>query len=242
MNTNNIIKLIKAYFYENWQRDLLYSFAVVATLAMFNMAFGLFSSRFAIVFAMVLMVLQPTRVFGNLYQSSSRMHYLTIPASNNEKVVANMLLVNVYFVIVMALALCVGFLFGYGIGYIRDPEMVRHNWEIVKEIICNSGMVLLILFTSIAVMFFASIYFKKSPFWKLILVGFVVSIVLGAIMAGVDWLNFVLTVPAEIRNGNYYKTEHYITTSLDWFPYVVCCVTIVYFYAMSFLRMRETEA
>ena len=120
--------------------------------------------------------------------------------------------------------------------------MVRHNWEIVKEIICNSGMVLLILFTSIAVMFFASIYFKKSPFWKLILVGFVVSIVLGAIMTGVDWLNFVLTVPAEIRNGNYYKTEHYITTSLDWFPYVVCCVTIVYFYAMSFLRMKETEA
>ena len=242
MNTNNIIKLIKAYFYENWQKDLLYSFAVVATLAMFNMAFGLFSSRFAILFAMVLMVLQPTRVFGNLYQSSSRMHYLTIPASNNEKVVANMLLVNVYFVIVMALALCVGFLFGYGIVYISDPEMVRHNWEIVKEIICNSGMVLLILFTSIAVMFFASIYFKKSPFWKLILVGFVVSIVLGAIMAGVDWLNFVLTVPAEIRNGNYFKTEHYITTSLDWFPYVVCCVTIVYFYAMSFLRMRETEA
>ena len=242
MNTNNIIKLIKAYFYENWQRDLLYSFAVVATLAMFNMAFGLFSSRFAIVFAMVLMVLQPTRVFGNLYQSSSRMHYLTIPAGNNEKIVANMLLVNVYFVIVMALALCVGFLLGYGIGYIRDPEMVRHNWEIVKEIICNSGMVLLVLFTSIAVMFFASIYFKKSPFWKLILVGFVVSIVLGAIMAGVDWLNFVLTVPAEVRNGNYFKTEHYITTSLDWFPYVVCCVTIVYFYAMSFLRMRETEA
>ena len=242
MNINNIIKLIKAYFYENWQRDLLYSFAVVATLAMFNMAFGLFSSRFAIVFAMVLMVLQPTRVFGNLYQSSSRMHYLTIPASNSEKVVANILLVNVYFVIVMALALCIGFLLGYGIGYVRDPEMVRHHWEIVKEIICNSGMVLLILFTTIAVMFFASIYFKKSPFWKLILTGFVVSIVLGAILACTDWLNYVLTVPAEIRNGNYFKTEYYTTTSLDWFPYVVCCVTIVYSYAMSFLRMRETEA
>ena len=242
MNINNIIKLIKAYFYENWQGDLLYSFAVVATLAMFNMAFGLFSSRFAIVFAMVLMVLQPTRVFGNLYQSSSRMHYLTIPASNNEKVVANMLLVNVYFVIVMVLALCIGFLLGYGIGYIKDPEMVRHNWEIVKVIICNSGKVLLILFTSIAVIFFASIYFKKSPFWKLILTGFVVLIVLGAILACTDWLNFVLTVPAEIRNGNYFKTEHYVTISSDWFPYVVCCVTIVYSYAMSFLRMKETEA
>ena len=98
------------------------------------------------------------------------------------------------------------------------------------------------VYTSIAVMFFAAIYFKKSPFWKLLLTGFVISLVLGAIMVCTDWLNFVLTVPTEIRNGNYYKTEHYIATSSDWFPYVACCVSIVYFYAMSFLRMKETEA
>jgi hypothetical protein len=242
MNINNIINLIKAYFYENWQKDLLYSFAVIATLAMFNMAFGLFNISFVLFFALVMMVLYPTKVFGNLYQSSSRMHYLTIPASNEEKVVANMLLVNVYFVIVVALALCIGYVLGYGIGYVRDPEMVNYKWEMIKETISDPGMALLILFTSTAVMFFASIYFKKSPFWKLILTGFVVSMVLGAIMAGTEWLNIVLTVPAEIRNGNYYKTVNYVTTSSEWFPYVVGCVSIVYFYAMSFLRMKETEA
>ena len=50
MNINNIINLIKAYFYENWQKDLLYSFTVVATLAMFNMAFGLFNIQFVFIF------------------------------------------------------------------------------------------------------------------------------------------------------------------------------------------------
>ena len=244
MNINNIINLIKAYFYENWQKDLLYSFTVVATLAMFNMAFGLFNIHFVFIFAIVMMVLYPTRVFGNLYQSSSRMHYLTIPASNEEKVVTNMLLVNVYFLIVMALALCVGYLLGYGIGYVRDPEMVKYKWEMMKEMISEPGMGLglMILFSSTAAMFFASIYFKKNPFWKLILTGFVISMVLGAIVACTEWLNILLTVPAEIRNGNYYKTVNCVTTSSEWFPYVVCCVSIVYFYAMSFLRMRETEA
>ena len=61
-------------------------------------------------------------------------------------------------------------------------------------------------------------------------------------MAGTEWLNVVLTVPAEIRNGNYYKVEHNIVTSSNWFSYVAYSVSIVYFYAMSFLRMRETEA
>ena len=111
-----------------------------------------------------------------------------------------------------------------------------------KESILPYGENALLLYASISVMFFAAIYFKKSPFWKLMLTGFVVSLVLGALMVSTEWLNALAVVPAEIRNGNYYKTEHYIATSKEWFPYVACCVSIVYFYAMSFLRMRETEA
>ena len=246
MNTNNIIKLIKAYFYENWQKDVLYSFTLVAVLATLNMAFGIFSFGFVLCVAVVLMVVYPSRLFSKLYQPSSRMQYLMIPASNNEKVVANMLLVNIYYVIGIVLSLCVGVLLGCLIGYLIDPEMVRMHLESVKDNISDltiSGTLpILCVFASIATMFFASIYFKKNPIGKLILTGFVVTLALGAIMACTDWLNFVLTVPAEIRNGNYFKTEHYIATSSDWFPYVACGVSIVYFYAMSFLRMRETEA
>ena len=242
MNTNNIIKLIKAYFYENWQKDILYSFAIVATTAMFSLGFGLVSSRFVVCLAAVLTALQPVKLFGNLYQSSSRMHYLTLPANTNEKVVTNMLLVNVYFVILMVFALCIGFLLGYGIGYVRNPEMLKYNWGILRDMISNTRIEYLLFFSFIAVMFFASIYFKKNPFWKLVLTGVIVSIVLGVITAFTEWLNVVLTVPAEIRNGNYFKINTYVTKTSDWFPYVACGVSIVYFYAMSFLRMKETEA
>ena len=61
-------------------------------------------------------------------------------------------------------------------------------------------------------------------------------------MTGTEWLNVVMTVPAEFRNGNYVKVEHSIVSSSNWTPYVTLSVITVYFYAMSFLRMRETEA
>ena len=37
MNINNIIKLIKAYFYENWQNDVIYNFLVIMAVALFSM-------------------------------------------------------------------------------------------------------------------------------------------------------------------------------------------------------------
>jgi hypothetical protein len=242
MNINNIIKLIKAYFYENWQKDLYYSFAIAACLSLLYMAFGVFSLYLVLCFAVVMLVIYPTRVFGKLYQPSSRMQYLSLPASNNEKVVTNMLLVNIYYVIGMGISIGIGLLLGYAIGYVRDPELVRIKWQHITEAMSISARPIMLIYTSMAAMFFASIYFRKNPVAKMVLVGFVISLVLGAIMACTDWLNFVLTVPAEIRNGNYFKTEHYVTTSSNWFPYVASCVSIVYFYAMSFLRMKETEA
>ena len=37
MNINNIVKLIKAYFYENWQNDVIYNFLVIMAVALFSM-------------------------------------------------------------------------------------------------------------------------------------------------------------------------------------------------------------
>ena len=248
MNINNIINLIKAYFYENWHKDVIYNFVIMMAIAFFDrLMFP--NSPFTVLFvAAVLIVLYPCRLFSKLHNSSSRIHYLSIPASGSEKVVAGMFLANVYYVISMIVFLAIGFLAAYGIlkitnhwafdgvmdeGVINGPVPTEPRPDLVTDFLA--------IYTSIAVMFFASIYFKKSPFWKLLLAGFVIFLIFGAIMAGTELLNAVLTVPAEIRNGHYYKEGHNIVTSSKWFPYVAYSVTIVYFYAMSFLRMRETE-
>lgn len=246
MNINNIIKLIKAYFYENWQNDVIYNFLVVMAVALFSMLMSPFEVGVVFFAAFFLIIYYPCRLFSKLHKPSSRMHYLLLPATNGEKVVAGMFLANVYYVLVIALSIVVGLLLGYGILYVARPEVMDAfgtNLSLFfKESILPYGENALLLYSSISAVFFAAIYFKKSPFWKLLLTGFVVSMVFGAIVIGVDWLNVVLTVPAEIRNGNFYKTEHYVATSDKWLPYVAYSVAIVYFYAMSFLRMRETEA
>lgn len=248
MNIDNIIKLIKAYFYENWQKDLIYSFGIMAALSLIMMIISgnPFMTEIKIA-AVVFMIYYPCRFFSKLHQPSSRIHFLMTPATNAEKVVTGMLLTNVYFVVGIVLSVLIGQILGYGIMNVYRPGIFApcgiHNLsEFLKMQIPTNGLKVMMLFASISVMFFAAIYFKKSPFWKLLLAGFVISLVFGAMMAGTEWLNVVLTVPAEIRNGNYYKVEHNIVSSSNWFKYVAYCVTIVYFYAMSFLRMRETEA
>ena len=249
MNINNIIKLIKAYFYENWRNDVIYSFGIMAALSLLMtiMSGNPYLTEIKIA-AIVFMVYYPCRVFSKLHQPSSRIHYLMTPATNAEKVVTGMLLSNIYFVIGIVLSVLIGQTLGYGIVNVYSPGIFApcgiHNLgEFIKMQIPTHGLNILIFFASISTMFFAAIYFKKSPFWKLLLTVFVMSLGFGAIIAGTEWWNVLLTVPAEIRNGNYYKVvENYIVSSSNWFPYVACCVTIVYFYAMSFLRMRETEA
>ena len=250
MNINNIIKLIKAYFYENWRNDVIYSFGIMAALSLIMTIMSGSPLVTGIkIAAVVFMVYYPCRFYSKLHQPSSRIHFLMTPVTNAEKVVTGMLLTNIYFVAGIVLSVLIGQILGYGIVNMYKPDIFApygiHNLgEFLKwQVLPYDGQVVPLFFASISIMFFAAIYFKKSPFWKLLLTGFVISLVFGAIMAGTEWLNILLTVPAEIRNGNYYKVvDHNIVSSSNWFPYVVCCVTIVYFYAMSFLRMRETEA
>lgn len=256
MNINNIKNLLKVYFYENWKNDVIYNFVIMIVLSLMFVLLAAWPFQNSVIYitAVVLIIYYPCRVFSKLHQASSRIHYLTIPASNSEKVVTGMFLANIYYVLGIMISITLGLLISYPIMHIIDPEYFAglgiHNLgEFIMTYTPLSfvksdefAQMVLKLYAGIAAMFFAAIYFKKSPFWKMMLVGFIVSLVVSAIMFGTEWLNVLATVPAEIRNGNYYKTEHYLATSSDWFSYVTYSLVIVYFYAMSFLRMRETEA
>lgn len=241
MNINNIIKLIKAYFYENWQKDL-YTFGLVLIFAFLSMAWPSLNSFLGFSVIVVLIAIYPLRFFDKLHQPSSRIHYLMIPATNEEKVLTGILLTNIYFILLVFISAFIGALLGYGVLKLSTPEMEMNFKEILGLMLPSSVRSYLFLITMVSIIFFGSIYFKKSPAWKIVLVCLAVFLVLGAIMTGTEWLNVLMTVPAEIRNGNYIKVEHSIMSSSKWTPYVINIVITVYFYAMSFLRMKETEA
>ncbi len=241
MNINNIIKLIKAYFYENWQKDL-YTFGLVLIFAFLSMAWPSLNSFLGFSVIVVLIAIYPLRFFDKLHQPSSRIHYLMIPATNEEKVLTGILLTNIYFILLVFISAFIGALLGYGVLKLSTPEMEMNFKEMLGLMLPSSVRSYLFLITMVSIIFFGSIYFKKSPAWKIVLVCLAVFLVLEAIMTGTEWLNVLMTVPAEIRNGNYIKVEHSIMSSSKWTPYVINIVITVYFYAMSFLRMRETEA
>lgn len=241
MNINNIIKLLKVYFYENWQNDVIFNFAVILAITMFSTLMSPYDAGVVSFAVLILVVYYPCRLFSKLQNPSSRMHYLMVPATNEEKVVTGMILANIYYVLGIVLSVVIGLLLGFGLAKIFNPDLMFTS-DLFKSAFPSSWMSVLLLYTSIAATFFAAIYFRKSPFWKLLLTGFVISTVLGIVMSVTVWLNAKAVLPAGSFTRNFIKTESYIYTGNDWFPYVFCCIMIVYFYAMSFLRMRETEA
>ena len=241
MNINNIIKLVKAYFYENWQKDI-YSFGLVFVLAFLSTAVGIFDSVILYGGMVALIAIYPLRYFDKLHQSSSRIHYLMIPATNEEKVLTGIILTNIYFISLIFISAILGVLLGCGVLKLTTPEMIINCKEMISRMLPSTVRSYMVILMIVSVIFFGAIYFRKSPAWKIVLVSLAVFLVLGAIMAGTEWLNVVMTVPAEIRNGNYVRVEHSISENWEWSPYVTLCVITLYFYAMSFLRMRETEA
>ena len=240
MNIKNITKLLKAYFYENWQNDLIFGFVIVMAISLFSMLISPFDAGVGNIAAVILMIYYPCRLFSKLHNSSSRMHYLMIPASNAEKVVTGMFLANIYYVLGVMLFLSIGILLGYGINKIFNPD-IEATPNLFKYVFFSSSLSILEFYTWIAFTFFAAIYFRKSPFWKLLLTGFLILIVFITVMAATVWLNAKSVLPAGSLYRNYIKTESYVLTGSDWLPYVFCCSAIVYCYAMSFLRMKETE-
>jgi len=241
MKFDNILKLIKAYFYENWQKDAFYTFGIIALLTLF---FVLFRSSLQVIFlvAAVFMMIMPARVFEKLHNPSSRIQYLTIPASSGEKVVTGMLLANIYYVVGICVSILIGALVGIGILKFINPEMSAFQAESMKELFKIDGTTVMLLFVGIAIFFFGSIYFRKSPVWKVVLTGFIISTVFGLLMTGTVWLNELAVVPEAIRHGGYYRVEEFMTQPKEWVDYLIMAVAIVYCYALSFLRMRETEA
>ena len=250
MNINNIIKLLKVYFTSNWRKDL-YEFLIMIAIMIFCMITG-GSVSLAFFVAYILICIYPSRVFKNLYQSSSRMMYLTLPVTNAEKVTTGIALVNVYYMFVIFVALTLGFILGYGAemmfygghGMLSNIGFSESFSSFMKNMLSVDSV--LMLYTALSAFFFGAIYFKKrsfgATFGVMVCLGFIMSIVMMltvqlnamAAFSTTSWLPYPL-FDASFDFGFSEKTGKVIS-------YTLTCLTIVYFYAMSFLRMRETEA
>lgn len=242
MNIKNIKNLFKAYFIENWKTDL-FQFGILAAIVLFctiDSDTGGSDNNIPVVVSGIMLMIYPERLFRNMHSASSKIHYLTIPASTGEKVLVNMLLANVYMVAVVVLACGVG----YGLGYLYWVMRGFEGAAFSAPHINPRGV--LLIYTLLSVFFFGSIYFRKRTSLSTFGVGLLIILVFSTLGSIVLWVNGMMLVPKDAAFHDYVWSLDYSVDLSERMEevllYAAMGVMIVYFYALSFLRLRETEA
>lgn len=238
MNIRNIKNLLVSYFIENWRRDLLKSWIVVFLIS------ALLSWAPFVILAVVvaLIILWPSQILANATNVSARINYLMIPAGTAEKIVANMLIANVYSVIAIVFSAWAGYTAAYLFTtyclHIDNLGSYLSGFDFQRL-----GCSILTIYVFISIFFFGSIYFRKNRTVTTILWLLIVSIVLFVIYYSIVYLNLKIINPADPFYLNIQTTQtiaHYNAGVIA--NNIAEAATIIYFYFLSFLRLRETEA
>ncbi len=238
MNTKNITNLLKAYFIESWKTDL-FQFGILVAIVLFGTIMNGAGMQFAIFCATIFLMIYPERLFRNLHSNSPKIHYLSIPASNSEKVVANMLLANIYYIAGLALSCVIGF----GLAHLY---LTMRGYDGVNLGTCINGNGILLIYSLLAVFFFGSVYFRKRTTLSTIGVGMLIGMIFATLFSLVLWVNGMILIPKDAVFGDYRWSfdfpEDLSERFLNVLFYLSLSAEIIYFYALSFLRLKETEA
>ena len=242
MNTKNITNLLKAYFIENWKTDL-FQFGMLAAIVLFGTVMGgrINDLNFPIFVSMIFLMIYPERLFRNLHGNSPRIHYLSIPASNSEKVVTNMLLANIYYVVGLVISCALGLVLAHlylkvrGFDGLSFYNIYDGNW---------AGI--LLIYATLSVFFFGSIYFRRRTTLSTIGVGMLIGMIFSVLVTLTIWLNGITLIPKGAAFHDYiwsFDSSISISDTMEnIIGYAGLSIIIIYFYALSFLRLKETEA
>ncbi len=240
MNTKNLINLWKAYFIESWKTDL-FQFGILAAIVLFNsITTGNGTSlSFAIGVSLIFLMIYPERLFRNLHSNSPKIHYLSVPASNNEKVLANMLLANIYYIAGLAAACGLGFALAHLYLTMRGYGGLHLYTNL------DYADLIGFVYVSLAVFFFGGVYFRRKTTLSTVGVGLLVGTVFAMLASLTLWVNGLTLIPKGSTfnefSWSFDSVEYLSEKGADILKYGMMSVMIVYFYALSFLRMKETE-
>lgn len=242
MNTKNIKNLLKAYFIENWKTDL-FQFGMLAAIVLFGIIMsGRFTNlNFPIMVSTIFLMIYPERLFRNLHGNSPRIHYLSIPASNSDKVIANMLLANIYYVVGLVISCALGLLLSHVYLKVRGFDGV--NFYNMYD---GNFAGILLIYATLSAFFFGSIYFRRRTTLSTIGVGMLIGMIFSVLVTLTLWLNGLTLIPKDAAFRDYIWSFDSSISMSDTMGkamvYVGLSVSIIYFYALSFLRLKETEA
>ena len=235
MNIKNIKNLLKTYFIENWKTDL-FQFGMLVAIILFGAILSGYGGnfKFAVFCAVLFLMIYPERLFRNLHSNSPKIHYLSIPASNGEKVISNMFLANIYYVAGLILSCAIGLGLAHLYLTMRGFEGVHINTSL-------SGVGIVLIFSVLAVFFFGSIYFRRKTTLATLGVSLLIGTIIITLYALTLWVNGIILIPKDAAYNDY-MWSYSSTVIPDAVQMVILGLMMVFFYGLSFLRMKETEA
>ncbi|MBP5556590.1 MAG: hypothetical protein J6X65_02625 [Bacteroidales bacterium] len=168
--------------------------------------------------------------FRRLSNQSSGIMYLTLPASTLEKVVVTILQVQIYYLVLLVLSGLAGYALSICLLALTVPAV--HVSEFIKLVDWRGfGYLVLLLTTGTSAMLFASVYFKKLAMLWSTLIGIAVLFVAIAIDI----------VIARFSDGMTMRFLELSSTARDTMYIIVMSVVTLFFWFMTWLRLRETE-
>lgn len=236
--------LTKNIFLQNWKKDLCIFLCMMGGMAIWkwiscmiiwrgdaDFGSGLVIQYFPINFAVAatLMVLA-SLTFRRLSNSASGIMYLTLPASTLEKVMVNILLVNVYYFVLLV----VSGLAGYALCLCMLAPMYPSENVFVCFKFINwwaFGSFAILLTAGAAAMLFASVYFKKLALLWSFLIG--VAVLFVTIVINV--------VISSMGGGNMQRIWDLSHDAAEAIYYLIFSLVTLFFWFMTWLRLRETE-
>lgn len=220
--------LIRTVFIQNWRKDLRVFLCLVGVMTVFKIvSWDYFPINFPIV-AILLYIAGTT--FKRLSNQSSAISYMTLPASTLEKTLTAIFFVNIYYVVLMV---CAGLL-GYGLAILLNPVLHTIGLpEMYESKIYTNGLgeAIMGLTLALSILLFGSVYFKKLAILKTGLVGLVIFVICVLALSIVSNFHTSTKEFYDITESTV-KAVFYVRTSL----------ATLFFWFMTWLRLRETEA
>lgn len=241
MNIDNIKKLFQAYFIENGRRDLIWIFGVTAIIILCMNLLSPYGNGTADIFIVLInLCIFPERFFHYLSNPSKSIHYLMIPANSREKVTVGIILLNIYLIIGLFISLFIGYSLSYLILNLSGAENLP---AFMSRYTFGNNIGIIAMWTVLSVFFFGAIYFRKKSTITTFGVWLLMNFALSMIVMLVLFLNVRFATGAGLRSISYNLASNDLSeNSAKGLFCIVNIMMIVFFYALSFLRLKETEA
>lgn len=247
---DRMMLLARSIFVQNKSKDLRLALVIAGIMAFFGLLRSI-TGTYHILFGaevIIWMVLAGT-TYKMMSNQPRAMAYLTLPASTAEKTVITIAYLNIYYFILISVSSFIGFYIGQLLHnaiailpFFRDliGSPNGHTFSLSSvEFSSGNPSKLLYNLMWVSIMLFGSIYFKKNAILKTLLTAFVFGFAIFILdmivissasyafnLSSMNYMNFP-DIPEWIENVTYYAVPSVIT---------------LFFWFMTYLRLRETEA